>query len=377
MGKLSYYGSRGMPQDQSKALAYYILAARKGDPSSACSVGKMLMKGEGIDGLHFYMRNNDIDPSLFSSTLTQLTTTSTSQPLDLTNEQKFELALLWILRSIELTNGIDTEPSLDTEFDNDDEEDLLPYLEFIFNNTKKNLEENFSSLSMKNILNNIEDLEESDEISADESIHVSEIDLNGENIKEYSQRIAKKLTAKNKPLFSFMLPSHASTSKKPGFNDLHRLNSNICSLNCLGYIYYYSTSTQLVKDNKKSFQFFLLSSKLILLKRKLYVNEGFDSDSIFNIAFCYEEGIGTKVNKKKALKYYNYGAIYGGHFKSIKMLGEKSLIVSLLLFVFFLAFFYFLSILGGRNHQKSKILSQELEARLQYWSLGQLASQRL
>jgi TPR repeat protein len=48
---LYYYGARGLPRDQQRALTYYRMAAEKGDLQGLCGAANMYLKGEGtVDG---------------------------------------------------------------------------------------------------------------------------------------------------------------------------------------------------------------------------------------------------------------------------------------------------------------------------------------
>jgi SEL1 protein len=49
MGDLYYYGARGLPRDQPRALQYYSQAAAQHDPNGLCGAAAMYLKGEGTD----------------------------------------------------------------------------------------------------------------------------------------------------------------------------------------------------------------------------------------------------------------------------------------------------------------------------------------
>jgi SEL1 protein len=49
MGDLYYYGARGLPRDQPRALQYYYQAATLHDPSGLCGAAAMYVKGEGTE----------------------------------------------------------------------------------------------------------------------------------------------------------------------------------------------------------------------------------------------------------------------------------------------------------------------------------------
>ncbi len=46
-GDLYYFGARGLPRDQVRALSYYENAARTGDATGLCAAAAMYLKGEG------------------------------------------------------------------------------------------------------------------------------------------------------------------------------------------------------------------------------------------------------------------------------------------------------------------------------------------
>lgn len=49
MGDLHYFGARGLPRDQPRALEYYNRAAAARNAHGMCCVAAMYLKGEGMD----------------------------------------------------------------------------------------------------------------------------------------------------------------------------------------------------------------------------------------------------------------------------------------------------------------------------------------
>ena len=49
IGDYYYFGARGLPRDQPRALGYYTRAAEAGNMHGMCGVAAMNLKGEGTD----------------------------------------------------------------------------------------------------------------------------------------------------------------------------------------------------------------------------------------------------------------------------------------------------------------------------------------
>jgi TPR repeat protein len=90
---------------------------------------------------------------------------------------------------------------------------------------------------------------------------------------------------------------------------------SIRAFNGLGYLYFYGQ--QVEQNETKAFEYFLHAAS--------YENDG---DSMFNVAFCLERGLGTPINLLKAVYYYNIAARKLGHFGSVQTMGFMYLEVS-------------------------------------------------
>lgn len=83
---------------------------------------------------------------------------------------------------------------------------------------------------------------------------------------------------------------------------------SIRALNGLGYLYFYGNN-ELPVNQTKAFEYFLRAASFEK-----------DGDSVFNAAYCYDQGIGTEKNLERAVYFYTVGAKKLGNFNCVQAL---------------------------------------------------------